>query len=73
MQATPPTVLFYAIRRCACDLDIILRLIFYTFLQFELSHFFGHFDNESKWTVGILCRQLLLQFYSYSFISLQMF
>ena len=27
--------------RCACGLDINLRLIFVTFLHFELSHFSG--------------------------------
>ena len=41
------------------------------FLQFELSHF-GHFDNESERAVGTLCAQLLLQFYSDSFETLQM-
>ena len=28
--------------------------------------FFGHFDNESEWTVGTLCAQLLLQFHANS-------
>ena len=63
VQATPPTVLFRFFcyftdvfimpRRYACDLDITLGLIFDTFFAIELSHFFGHFDNESEWTVGI--------------------
>ena len=42
------------------------------FSQFELSHFFEHFDNESEWTVGTLCAQLLRQFHSDSFETLQM-
>ena len=33
---------------------------------------FGHFHNESEWAVGILCAQLLLQFYSDSLETLQM-
>ena len=40
--------------------------------QFELSHFFGHFDNESEWRGGTLCAQLLLQFHSDSFETLQL-
>ena len=38
------------------------------FLQFELSHFFGHF---SEWIEGTLCAQLLLQFYTDTFETLQ--
>ena len=38
------------------------------FLQFELSHFFGHF---SEWIAGTLCVQLLLQFYTDTFETLQ--
>ena len=38
------------LRRYACGLDVILRLIFVIFfLQFELSYFFAHFHNESEW------------------------
>ena len=37
------------------------------FSQYELSHFFLHFDSESEWTVGTLCKQLFLQLYSDSF------
>ena len=36
------------------------------FFQFE-QPFFGHFDNESEWTVGTLCAQLLLKFQANSF------
>ena len=54
MSASPPTVLYWSILqncagvfvrvwRCACDLDIIHRLIFITFFPpFELNHYF-HF------------------------------
>ena len=49
------------------------QINFYYFcLQFELKSFFGHFDNESEWTVGTLCAQLLLQFHSDSFETLQL-
>ena len=57
MQATPPTVLFrlfcnftdvlIMLWKCACDLDIILGLIFETFFAIELSYFFGHFDSRT--------------------------
>ena len=48
--------------------------------QINFSHFFRnlnlvileHFDNESEWTVGTLCAQLLRQFHSDSFETLQM-
>ena len=46
-----------------------MHVILTLFSQFELSHFFGHFDND--WTVGTLWAQLL-QFYSNSFETLQM-
>ena len=42
------------------------------FCNFNLVIFRGGFDNESKWTVGTLCAQLLLQFYSDSLETLQM-
>ena len=38
------------------------------FSLFELSHFFGHF---SEWIEGTLCAQLLLQFYTDTFETLQ--
>ena len=38
------------------------------FSQFELSHFFGHF---SEWIEGTLCAQLLLQFNTDTFETLQ--
>ena len=38
------------------------------FSQFELSHFFGHF---SGWIEGTLCAQLLLQFNTDTFETLQ--
>ena len=42
---------------------------FLSFLsQFELSHFFGHF---SEWIEGNLCAQLLLQFNTDTFETLQ--
>ena len=40
------------------------------FMQFELSHFFGHFHSESELIVGTLCAQCLLQFYANSFKTL---
>ena len=55
---------------CACGLNIILRLNFVNFLQFELGHFLGHFDNESEQTVDTLCAQLLLQFHANWFKTL---
>ena len=52
-----------------CGLDIILGLFFcHFFSQFELSHFFGHF---SEWIEGTLCAQLLLQFNTDTFRTLQ--
>ena len=43
--------------------------IFYViFSQFELSHFFGHF---SEWIEGTLCAQLILQFNTDTFETLQ--
>ena len=57
------------LRRCACVLNMILRLIFHTFFsQFELSHFSGILTMK----VGALYAQLLLQFYSDSFETLRM-
>ena len=38
------------------------------FSQFELSHFFGHF---CEWIEGTLCAQLLLQFNTDTFETLQ--
>ena len=38
------------------------------FSKFELSHFFGHF---SEWIEGTLCAQLLLQFHTNTFETLQ--
>ena len=38
------------------------------FSQFELSHFFGHFSERIE---GTLCAQLLLQFYTDTFETLQ--
>ena len=46
------------------------QINFVTFLQFELSYFFGQFHNESEWAVGTFCTQLLLQFHSNSFKTL---
>ena len=43
-------------------------LLFVMFSQFELSHFFGHF---SEWIEGTLCAQLLLQFNTDTFETLQ--
>ena len=55
--------------RYACGLDIILGLFFVVFFfsQFELI-FFGYF---SEWIEGTLCVQLLLQFYTDTFETLQ--
>ena len=50
------------------------------FSQFELSHFFGHFSgwiegtffgHFSGWIEGTLCAQLLLQFNTDTFETLQ--
>ena len=46
----------------------ILDYVLSFFSQFELSHFFGHF---SEWIEGTLCAQLLLQFYTDTFETLQ--
>ena len=43
-------------------------IIFVIFSQCELSHFFGHF---SEWIEGILCAQILLQFNTDTFETLQ--
>ena len=49
-------------------LDIILRLVFVSFLQNEL------FSTEvNRYYIGILCMQLLLQFYAVPFETLQVF
>ena len=54
---------------CTCGLDIVLGLCFVIFFsQFELSHFFGHF---SEWMEGTLCVQLLMQFNTDTFETLQ--
>ena len=55
-----------------CGLDMILILIFITFVRNLNLVIFGHFDNESEWTGGTLCAQLLLQFHSDSFDTLHM-
>ena len=44
------------------------RIIFVIFSQFELSHFFWHL---SEWIWGALCAQLLLQFNTDTFETLQ--
>ena len=54
--------LHHTLKMCMCVLDIILRLIFDTFLCKLNLVVFRYFDNESEWTVGALCAQLLLQF-----------
>ena len=41
--------------------------IYFYHVFFATYSFFGHFHNESEWTVDTLCAQLLLQFYSHSF------
>ena len=46
----------------------MLGLFFVIFLQFELSHFFEHL---SEWIAGTLCAQLLLQFNTDTFETLQ--
>ena len=40
------------------------QIIFYYFFRNLNLVIMGHFDDESEWTVGTLCAQLLLQFYS---------
>ena len=47
---------------------IIIIIIFFFFSQFELSHFFEHF---SEWLEGTMCAQLLLQFNTDTFETLQ--
>ena len=42
------------------------RITYVTFSQVELSHFYG----QKVWSQGILCGQLLLQFYANSFKNL---
>ena len=52
-----------------CDLAVYVRKWFGYNLQivfvtiFAIYHY-RHFDNESNWTVGTLCAQLLLQFHA---------
>ena len=65
-------------------LDIIIELRLHFFRNLNFVIFFGHFDNESEWTVGTFCAQLwlmfllvclcaqLLQFRSDTFENLQM-
>ena len=45
---------------------------FDTFFAISTYSLFQHLHNESEWTVGPLCKQLLLQLYSDSFETLQM-
>ena len=55
----------HALKMCIlfkCNPLIYFDTFFFVF-RFELRHF----DNESEWAVGILCKQLPLQFYSDSF------
>ena len=43
--------------------DMVILFLSHSFLQIELLIVvFRYFDNESEWTVGALCAQLLLQF-----------
>ena len=49
-------------------IEIILGLFFVIFSQFELSHSFRHF---SEWIEGTLCAELLLQFNTDTFETLQ--
>ena len=46
------------------------QINFYHFFR-NLNFAIWHFDNESEWTVGTFSAQLLLQFYSDSFETLQ--
>ena len=69
----PILLKFY--RRCDHALKICMwlgynpQIIFLSFFsQFQLSHFFGHF---SEWIEGTLCAQLLLQFNTNTFETLQ--
>ena len=73
--------LFYALKICILfgynpQINFSHFFFFFTFFFFffffNLNLFFGHFDNESEWTVGTLCVQLLLQFYFDPFKTLQM-
>ena len=56
------------LRKYACGLDINLGLFLSLFSQFVLSHFFGHF---TEWIEGTLYAQLLLQFNTDTFETLQ--
>ena len=47
-----------------------LFYFFFFFSEFELGHFFGHFN---EWIEGTLCAQLLLQFNTDTFETLQTF
>ena len=51
---------FVKVWRCAWGLAVIIRLIFVTFLQFELSHFWLNFYQSIR-TLCTLWTQLLLQ------------
>ena len=65
--ATLPTVfetlqIFFAMdRRCACGLDIILRLFLSLFSQVELCHFFRRYYYLCEYIMGTLCVQPCLQ------------
>ena len=48
------------------------QIIFCHFFAILTLPFFRHFDNESEWTVGTMCAQLLLQFNTNSLETLQM-
>ena len=50
------------------DMHVVWIIFCHFFSQFELSHFFGHF---SGWIEGTLCAQLLLQFNTDTFETLQ--
>ena len=47
------------------------QINFITFVRNLILVIFSHFDNESEWTGGTLCAQLLLQLHSDSFETLQ--
>ena len=64
-----------------CDLALKICMWFGYNSQINFCHFFfailtymhpffGHFDNESEWTVGTLCAQLLQQFHANSLKNL---
>ena len=61
------------VRRCACGLDIILRLLFATFVHKLKLVALGIYYYQSESLVGIVCAQLLLRFYANTFETLQMF